>query len=216
MELTNGQIIAILLLVAAVLVVTLFVYLAGKLFRSKYSPYTYVKELLYSSEQLNVSTPLSLDATQRKLNDALTRVGIPFVMSTRLVGYAKDNRFKISLHRRIQTGSATSVLSGTLFRSSIDGQTKLQGDFRLPTIFRGFMTFWFGFLAVWSAIGIPAGLITLFSGQWEGALFVIVPILMFGFGVGFVRFGGGLSGKDRRLVAEKVAESVGGSISSDH
>ncbi len=216
MDLTNGQILAIVLLVVAVLVVTLFVFLAGKLFRSKYSPYRYVKELLYSSELLKVSTPLSPDATQRKLNDTLTRVGIPFVMSTRLVGYARDNRFKISLHRRFQASSATSVLSGTLFRSSSDGQTVLSGGFRLPTFIRGFMTFWFGFLAVWSAIGIPAGLIGLLAGQWEGVLFVIVPILMFGFGVGFVKFGGGLSAKDRRLVAEKIADAVGGTISSSH
>ena len=216
MELTNGQIPATALLVAAVLVVTLFVFLAGKLLRSKYSPYKYVKELLYSSELLKVSTPLSLDAAQRKLNDALTRVGIPFVMSTRLVGYARDNRFKISLHRRFQAGSATSVLSGTLIRSFSDGQTILKGDFRLPTFIRGFMTFWFGFLAVWSAVGIPAGLISLLAGQWQGLLFVVVPILMFAFGIGFVKFSGGLSAKDRRLVAEKVADAVGGSVLTEN
>jgi len=212
MELTNGQIIVIALLVAAALVVILFVFLAGKLFRSKYSPYKYVKELLYASEMLNVSTPLSLDAAQRKLSDALTRVGIPFVMSTRLIGYAKDNRFKIRLHRRFQAGSAMPVLSGTLFKSSFDGRTTLKGDFRIPSVFRGFMTFWFGFLAIWSAVGVPAGLIMLLAGQWQGLLFVVVPILMFGFGVGFVKLGGGLSGKDRRLIAEKLADAVGGSI----
>ena len=212
MELTSGQILSIVLLAIAIVVVTLFVILAGKLFRSDYSPYKYVKELLYSSESLKVSTPLSLDAAQRKLNESLTRVGIPYVMSTRLVGYAKDNRFKVSLHRRFQAGSATSVLSGTLFRSCIDGQTILQGDFRLPVFIRWFMTFWFGFLAVWSAVGIPAGLIGLLAGWWQGALFVLVPILMFGFGVGFVKLGGGLSGKDRRLVAEKIAEAIGGSV----
>jgi len=91
MELSNGQTTATVLLVAAVFVVALFVFLVGKLFRSKYSPYKYVKGLLCSSEMLTVSTPLSLDAAQRKLNDALTRIGIPFFMSTRLVGYAKDN-----------------------------------------------------------------------------------------------------------------------------
>jgi len=53
------------------------------------------------------------------------------------------------------------------------------------------MTFWFGFLAIWSAVGIPAGLIALVAGQWQGLLFVVAPILMFGFGVGFVKFGGG-------------------------
>jgi hypothetical protein len=74
------------------------------------------------------------------------------------------------------------------------------------------MTFWFGFLAVWSAIGIPAGLIALLAGQWQGLLFVVVPFLMFGFGVGFVKLGGGLSPKDRLLVSEKIADAVGGSV----
>ena len=212
MELTNGQILGIALLVAAIVVVVLFVFLAGKLFRSKYSPYKYVKELLYSSETLKVSTPLSPDAAQQKLNDALTRVGVPYVMSTRLVGYARDNRFKISLHRRFQAASATSVLSGTLFRSSSGGRTILTGAFRLPFFVRGFMTVWFGFLAVWSAVGIPAGLIGLLAGWWQGILFLVVPILMFGIGVAFVKFGGGLSGEDRRLVAEKIAEAIGGTV----
>jgi hypothetical protein len=216
MGLTHGQILGIALLVAAVLVVTLVVFLAGRLFRSEYSPYKYVKGLLYSSEPLKVSTPLSLDAAQRKLNGALTRIGIPYVMSTRLVGYARDSRFKISLHRRFQAGSGSSVLTGTLFRSSSDGQTMLQGEFRVPMFIRGFMTLWFGFLGIWSAVGIPAGIIMLLTGQWQGILFVAVPLLMFGFGVGFVKIGGGLSGKDRRLVAEKIADAVGGSVVAEN
>jgi hypothetical protein len=45
------------------------------------------------------------------------------------------------------------------------------------------MTFFFGFLLFWSAIGVPAGLIALVGGQLEGAAFVFMPFVMFGFGI---------------------------------
>lgn len=74
------------------------------------------------------------------------------------------------------------------------------------------MTFWFGFLAIWSAVGITAALIALLAGQWKGLFFVVLPILTFGFGIGSVKSACGLSLRDRRLKAETLADALGGSI----
>lgn len=198
--------------VVAAIVVILFVFLAGKLFRSKYSPYAYVKELLYSTEPLQISTPLSLEETKRRLNDALTRFGIPYLMSNRLVGSIRNGHFKIQMHRRFISNSAAPVLSGSVYRSSDDGQTRIEGEYRMPLYMRSFMTFWFGFLGVWSVFGIPAGIIGVLAGRWESALFIVAPFLMFGFGVAFIKLGAGLSAKDRGEIADRIAEAIGGTI----
>ena len=206
----DRQYIAVALIVVAILVVVAFVVLAGKLFRSKYSPVKYIRELLYSDDPFAITTPLSPTVTEARLRDALSRFAVPLLMSQRLVGKVSNGELKIHWHRQFTSSSASPVLVGKIIPSV--GGTRVQGDFRLPVFFRGFMTFWFGFLGVWSAVGIPAGLIMLLAGQIQGAAFVFGPFLMFVFGVFFVKLNGGLSGKDRERIQEKIAEAIGGVV----
>jgi hypothetical protein len=77
------------------------------------------------------------------------------------------------------------------------------------------MKFWFGFLVVWSAFGIPAGILQLIVGKPEGALFVIVPFVMFGLGVAFVKFGRYLGDGDYQQIARELAEAIGGTVTAN-
>lgn len=200
-------------LVAAAVVTTAMVVLASKLFRSTYSPYGYVKGLLDQTRPLLISTPLSLNETERRLSETLARFGIPMMMSNRLVGYCKNGRFKIHLHRQF-ANSASPEITGTIFRSADDDVVRIKGEYRLPAALRGFMTFWFGFLAFWSAIAVPAGVLLLLVGRWNGALLVVFPIVMFAIGVLLLKVLGALSIKDRSQIAATIAEGVGGTVLS--
>lgn len=200
-------------LVAAAVVTTAMVVLASKLFRSPYSPYAYVKGLLDQTRPLLISTPLSLNETERRLSETLARFGIPVMMSNRLVGYCKNGRFKIHLHRQF-ANSASPEITGTIFRSADDDVVRIKGEYRLPAALRGFMTFWFGFLAFWSAIAVPAGVLLLLVGRWNGALLAVFPIVMFAIGVLLLKVLGALSIKDRSQIAATIAEGVGGTVLS--
>ena len=188
-------------ILVVVLVVTAVVAAFGKWFRSSSSPVKYIKDLLSAEIPIRITTAMSADAAERRLRDRITRFGVPFVMSKRLVGKVGGRNIKVRLHRPFLGNSAAPIFVGSIRR--INDRTEISGFCRLPLYFQGFMKFWFGFLAIWSAIGIPAGILMLITGQIEGALFVAAPAVMFGFGVIFVKFGLSIGSKDYELIKEK-------------
>lgn len=194
------------------LVVLIAVWLFGKLFRSKYSPFKFVNRLLDVEVPIRIVAPLSPDATERRLKDRIARIGIPLLMSKRLVGHVKAHEIRVRLHHQFMSNSFGPVFAGSIKLE--DGQTVVQGVYRLHKYIQYFMKFWFGFIIAWSTIGIPAGIIQLISGQAEGALFVITPFLMFGFGVAFVKFGAYIGDKDHNQIAGIMAEAIGGTVST--
>ena len=193
------------------LVALLAVWLFGKLFRSQYSPFKFVNRMLDVETPVRITTPLSPDAEERRLRDRISRIGVPFVMSKRLVGRIVARDIRVRLHHRFMSNSFGPVFAGVI--ESENGQTVVRGVNRLHKYATYFMKFWFGFLIVWSTIGIPAGLIQLISGQIEGAMFIVVPFIMFGFGVAFVKFGVYLGDKDNKAIADEIAEAISGTLS---
>ena len=193
------------------IVVLLGVWIFGKLFRSQYSPFKFVNRMLGVETRVRITTPLSPGAAERRLRERITRIGVPFVMSTRLVGRVVARDIRVRLHHRFISNSFGPVFAGVI--ESEGGQTIVRGVYRLHKYSMYFMKVWFGFLIVWSTIGIPAGLIQLVSGQIEGAMFVVIPFVMFGFGVAFVKFGAYLGDKDNKVIANEIAEAIGGTVS---
>lgn len=193
------------------LVALVAVWLFGMLFRSEYSPFKFVNRLLDVEASIRITTPLSPDATERRLKDRVTRIAIPFVMSRRLAGLVSANDIRVRLHRPFVTNSFGPVFAGRI--ATEDGQTVVRGTYRLHKYVLYFMKFWFGFLIVSSMFGIPAGLIQLVAGEPEGAMLVVVPFVMFGFGILFVSFGRYFGDKDNHLIAEELAHAIEGTVS---
>ena len=207
---------AIIVITVAVVLLSLValvgVWAFGKLFRSKYSPFKFVNRMLDVETPVRIATPLSPDATERRLKDRVSRFGVPFVMSRRLVGRVSARDIRVRLHRPFVSNSFAPVFAGSI--STENGETVIRGTYRLHKYVLYFMKVWFGFLIIWSTIGIPAGLIALIAGQPEGAMFVVVPFLMFCFGTAFVKFGAYFGDKDFNLISEALTEAVGGRIAS--
>ena len=206
----SGAIWIILFSGLAVLIVVVAVWLFGKLFRSQYSPFKFVNRMLDTETAARITTPLSPDAAERRLKESVMRIGIPFVMQKRLVGQVAPRNIRVRLHRPFMSNSFAPVFAGAI--ESEDGQSVLRGTFRFHKFARYFMKFWFGFLIIWSTIGVPAGLVQLFSGQIEGAMFVGMPFAMFGFGIAFVKFGALLGAKDHEQISRRLAEAIGGTV----
>jgi len=194
------------------LVAFVAVWLFGKLFRSEYSPFKFVSRLLDVETPIRITTPLSPDAAVRRLKDRITRIGVPVLMSNRLVGRVTDSGLRVRLHHQFMSNTFGPIFAGAI--ATENGQTVLQGVYRLHKYALYFMKFWFGFIIVWSTMGIPAGIIQLIAGKPEGALFVVVPFVMFGFGILFVRFGRYFGDKDNRLIAEELADAIEGTVSA--
>ncbi|MDX2411322.1 MAG: hypothetical protein QNK34_05130 [Woeseiaceae bacterium] len=211
-ENADGYLVITITVILLGLVVLVAVWMFGKLFRSKYSPFKFVNRLLDVEIPIRITTPLSPDATERRLKDRITRIGIPLLMSKRLVGTVKEREVKVRLHRQFMSNSFGPVFAGSI--SAEDGQTVLRGVYRLHKYIHTFFKVWFGFIIIWSTVGIPAGLVQLLAGEPEGAIFVVAPIVMVGFGVAFVRLGEYFGNKDHKLIAQKIAEAIGGTVST--
>ena len=113
-------------------------------------------------------------------------------MPKRLVGRVSARDISVRLHHPFTSNSFGPVFAGSIVTE--DGQTVVRGAFRLHMYARTFMKFWFGFIIVWSTIGIPAGLIQLAVGRLEGA--------MFAFGIVFVKLGEYLGNKDCKPITQ--------------
>lgn len=207
---------AIIALVAAVislgLVILVAVWLFGRLFRSEHSPFRFVSRLLDGETPIRITTPMSPDAAVRSIKTKITRIGIPVLMSNRLVGRVTDSNINVRMHHQFKNNSFAPIFDGAVTKEN--GRTVLEGTYRLHKYVLYFMKFWFGFIIVWSIIGVPAGIIGLIAGKPEGALFVIVPFLMFGFGIFFVRLGRRLGEEDCRLITERLAEAIEGTVAA--
>lgn len=199
-----------LLFIAASVVVVAVVVIAGKWFRSDYSPWRYVKNLLFTETPFSVVSPLSPAEAERRLKDQCSRIAVPFLMSRRLIGQVANRTLHVGLHRPFVSNSFAPIFVGSIRRSN--DQTCISGVFRLRGFVRIFMTIWFGFIIFWSAFGIPSGIIMLIGGKIEGAMFVVVPFAMFGFGVVFLKVGVKLGETNQHLIQDKITEIVGGTV----
>jgi hypothetical protein len=212
-ENAEGYLVITITVVLLGLVVLIVVWLFGKLFRSKYSPFKFVSRLLDYEILVRITTALSPDATARRLRDRVTRFGVPLLMSKRLVGRVSVREIRVRLHHQFMNNSFGPVFDGAI--AIEDGETVVRGVYRPHKYIQYFMKFWFGFIIVWSTMGIPAGIIQLITGQPEGAMFIVAPFMMFGGGVAFVKFGRYIGDGDHEQIVRKLAEAIGGTVTAN-
>ena len=196
---------AIVFLVAAGLVAV-----SSRWFRSPASAVRYVQNLLSARNPLLIKTSISVGAAERRLREHISRVGIPILMSERLVGRFTNGEIKVQAHRPFVNTSRSLVFVGRIRRQN--GATEIIGHTRLHLYLQWFMKVFFGFLLVWSALGIPAGILSVLAGQIEGLIFIAAPFLMIAGGILIVRISTGFGEDGHNRIAMLLADAVGGVV----
>ena len=207
---SESAVVPVLIGALALIVVVAFAIAARTLLRSRYSPVAYVKAFIHAETPLQIASPLSPIDVKTRLQGELSRFGIPFLMPTRLVGFVKAEELKIQFHRPFVSNPFSPVLTGEI--RALDGQTLISGTYRLPVFMRWFMTVWFGFLGLWSAFGIPGGLLLLIAGESVGAAFGLGPFLIYGAAILMVKRGVAVGRSDREQIESRIAGAIGGTV----
>ena len=199
--------IAVVLLVALVLITAR---LLGNVIRLKYSPFEFANRFLNIENEtpIRISTPLAPRDVEHRLRGKIGRIGVPFFMSQRLVGRVVERNVQVRLHRPFLNDSLAPEFSGLIETEA--GHTVLKGTFRLNKVGRNFMKFWFGINIVWGTVGIPAGLFQITSGQWDGVLNAMSPLLMFCLGVYLLRRNTRDGEEIEMMITQELSEAISG------
>jgi hypothetical protein len=128
---------------------------------------------------------------------AFTRSG--YAGAKPILGKLLDTTFRLQVRRGYRNSFAPFFFGR--FVASASG-TIVEGDFRMHPFVKGFMFFWFSFLAVFAAIALVLPSRGQPEAPWGRAALLIGAAVMGAFGVGLVKFGGLLGhGEEEAIVA---------------
>ena len=155
------------------------------------------KDLVYGSSPAEFESMFSLEESVSHLRSA-TRGSI-FSTLTReaAAGPVSAGRVRLQHIKPFFANSFKPFFIGR-FRD-VNGQVVLTGRFTMLWFVKAFLTFWFGFCALWTILATIGVILTAIGGRSGDPTIWIFPFLgfgMFAIGIGFVSFARKLSEKD--------------------
>ena len=172
------------------------------------TPVALVKSLLNATTPLEVRSAFSISETERRIGNIVGTTFFTRWCSGTVAGTVRDRSVRIGVRRVFWVNSLAPVLQARIFPR--DDETWIKGDFGLDSGARFFMKVWFGFLGIISAIAIPAGLISMFAGDLEDAVFVLGPFGMFGMGLAAYDIATYFSRNDTETITDALSQAIGG------
>ncbi len=163
-------------------------------------------------KHLELYSSLSPSDCAERLSQAIDRervISFSFTGSHPVAGRVDGSSFRIRqrLHYR---NSFQTFLAGSIQPQGTG--SIIRGDFAMHGFVRAFMPVWFGGVALLGSVFFVVALLTIFagtssqrSGAWAG---LVVPPLMFVFGIALVRFGRYLARDEARFLTDFLRETL--------
>jgi hypothetical protein len=171
-------------------------------------------EVLYGRSPASFEARGSPEEAALSLSHATPSGFLRAGFSSSVVGSVSASRVVLSYHRPFFSNGFAPVFRG--YFSVQGGRTVLLGYFALPLFAQGFMTLWFGFVAVFclgSLVLGPSEAVRGGASAWAGllaGLSMCIAGAIFGLlGLGFVWFAKRLARNDPERIARHVRECLG-------
>ncbi len=169
---------------------------------------------LYGRAPASFEAAGSPEEAARALSEATPSSFLSARFSPSVVGSISLSRVVLRYYRPFLSNAFAPIFRGHF--SVQAGRTVLQGHFALPLITQGFMTLWFGLLAVISFSGLALGPIqaartgtSLWAGLSAGVSMAVAVGLFGLLGLGFVKLCKRLARSDPERIARHIEQSLG-------
>ena len=155
------------------------------------------KDLVYGSSPVEFESMFSLEESVSHLRSATRRSMFSTLAREAAVGPVSVGRVRLQHVKPFFANSLKPFFIGR-FRD-VNGHVVLTGRFTMLWFVKAFLTFWFGFCALWTILAAVLAVITAIGSRAGDPTIWIFPFVgfgMFAIGVGFVSFARKLSEKD--------------------
>ena len=159
-------------------------------------------DLLYGAVPADFESAFGFEESVRRLSDATKRS--VFGAFTQQAAVGQVSRDRVSLQRVIPfVGNSFKPFYIGKFRE-LNGRVVLTGRFTMLWWVKAFMTFWFGFCALWTALAIAPLLMRDANAWW----FPFAGASMFAVGVAFVAFAKRLARNDVPWLSKVIQDAL--------
>jgi hypothetical protein len=155
------------------------------------------KDLVYGSSPVEFESMFSLEESVSHLRSATRQSIFSTLTQEAAVGPVSVGRVRLQHVKPPFANSFKPFFIGQ-FRD-INGHIVLTGRFTMLWFVKAFLTFWFGFCALWTILATLGAVITAIGSRPGDPTIWILPFAgfgMFAIGIGFVSFARKLSEKD--------------------
>jgi hypothetical protein len=159
-------------------------------------------EFLYGSEQFELIFDVPLEDAINRLRSNVSKTSFSQLTSQGMVGSVSSESVNIQRAIPMVQNSFKPFLVGSF--SEVGNKTKLSGVFRFHRFVQVFMTFWFGFIALWFLVAS----IAVLAKSSEVWFFPFFGIIMFCFGIGLIKLGKWFSRNDKVWLKEKITNAI--------
>ena len=166
------------------------------------------KDLVYGSSPVEFESMFSLEESVSHLRSA-TRRSMFSTLAREAAGPVSAGRVRLQHVKPFFSNSFKLFFIGR-FRD-VNGQVVLTGRFTMLWFVKVFLTFWFGFCALWTILATLAAVITSIGGRPGDPTIWIFPFVgfgMFAIGIGFVSFARKLSEKDMDYLSGVIRSAL--------
>lgn len=157
----------------------------------------------YGSIPAEFESKFSLDESIRRLERMTKRTSFGALTSQAAVGRVTERRVILKRSIPFISNSFKPFFVGRLKRTRHG--IILEGRFTMHWLIKAFLTYWFGFCLVWTALASYAVLVSQTAEQWW---FPLAGIAMFGMGFCIVQTGKFFSRNDREWLSNVIRSAL--------
>ncbi len=153
---------------------------------------------------MTLRTRIPIDECRTRLASAVDRETWIFPLRGRadckpFVGKVRDTAFRLRMRHGYSNSFAPFLFARFI---ASDGGTVIEGDFKPHPSVKVFMFFWVSFLVLFAAIVLVLPSRGQPEAPWIRAAMLLAAVVMAGFGVGLMKFGGWLGDGDKGAMVD--------------